>query len=446
MTRFRLLIVLALGAGLGALLMVAAVERRLGSAALAVGAHPDVMAALDAGLEDQRRLAELDPTGRVDYRTRFERIERLRARLLVFDLNRDRIVRRAQLTLVLVVGALGLVGGSLWWLGERRTEQRLESLGAALAALARGDGTVSVADRRRDTLGRVARLVEASSRAIVRERRRSAALAHLAEWQEAARRQAHEIRTPLAAASLELGRLRDLVAELPREVGEEGRRLVASLGEEHHRLERFTRELAGLARLPPPRRELQLVAPLLDELVATFAGAWPGVSLERGNDPDAEGAWAALDPELLRQALVNLIDNAARALGPTGGGVVRLELNVPAGGTDLAITVSDNGPGLPEKVRLRLFTPYTTTQKAGSGLGLGLAIAKKIALDHEGDLELVDSGPHGTIFRLCMPRSEAGKLAPSASSERAVATSRSSAVGVSAATRGAGVASGSSGL
>jgi len=71
------------------------------------------------------------------------------------------------------------------------------------------------------------------------------------------------------------------------------------------------------------------------------------------------------------------------------------------------IRVADDGPGIEEEVRSRLFEPYTTTRSIGDGMGLGLAISKKIMLDHGGDLELEDSSPEGTAFRVSLPIAEA---------------------------------------
>ena len=67
------------------------------------------------------------------------------------------------------------------------------------------------------------------------------------------------------------------------------------------------------------------------------------------------------------------------------------------------LDVADDGPGVDEAVRGRLFEPYTTSRGIGEGMGLGLAISKKILLDHGGDLELVASSAAGTTFRLTLP-------------------------------------------
>ena len=67
------------------------------------------------------------------------------------------------------------------------------------------------------------------------------------------------------------------------------------------------------------------------------------------------------------------------------------------------MTVADDGPGIPLDLRNRIFEPYTTTKAAGEGMGLGLAISRKIMLDHGGDLELAETTARGAVFALNFP-------------------------------------------
>jgi two-component system C4-dicarboxylate transport sensor histidine kinase DctB len=78
-------------------------------------------------------------------------------------------------------------------------------------------------------------------------------------------------------------------------------------------------------------------------------------------------------------------------------------LDVGAVNDMVSVEVADSGPGVNPAVRDRLFEPYATTRGLGEGMGLGLAISKKILLDHGGDLELADTSPRGTTFRLTLP-------------------------------------------
>lgn len=99
---------------------------------------------------------------------------------------------------------------------------------------------------------------------------------------------------------------------------------------------------------------------------------------------------------------MNLCDNAALAVAAEGRrGTLTLRLAESPQGH--LLEVADDGPGVPEEVRARLFEPYITSRQVGEGMGLGLAISKKILLDHGGDLELAGTSPAGTTFRLLLP-------------------------------------------
>lgn len=398
--------------GLAVALAVALLSRPLASAWLALGSHPEVLDRLAASLDDQKRLAALDPARTPLYRRRFEATQAVVKRLRVLGYTREQLAARWEAALAALVAlAVGLGGAGYSW-HQARQEARLVRLQGALASLARGEPDVRVGERRRDLIGRIAAMVEESSRRMARDRRRLASLENLAAWQEAARRHAHEMRTPLTAAKLELTRLEDrLAAAGPAEGadGEAPRRLAASAMAELDRLGRFAQAFTSFARLPAPRIEERDLALDLAEVAAAFAGAWPNLTLRLAEPaaaagtvgaPGAAGPWRVrCDPEMLRQALVNLCDNSSLAVGARpGGGTVAFSLG-RAGGA-VVLDVADDGPGVPAAVRGRLFEPYQTTRRIGEGMGLGLAIARKMLLDQGGDLELAASSGAGATFRL----------------------------------------------
>jgi signal transduction histidine kinase len=104
----------------------------------------------------------------------------------------------------------------------------------------------------------------------------------------------------------------------------------------------------------------------------------------------------------LRQVVLNLASNGARAAGP--GGTVRLLLDDTDGVASLRIR--DTGPGVPVDLRGRLFEPFFTTRAEGTGLGL--AVSRAIARAHGGDLALEDTAPPGATFSLHLPRATQG--------------------------------------
>ena len=110
------------------------------------------------------------------------------------------------------------------------------------------------------------------------------------------------------------------------------------------------------------------------------------------------------DPDQLHRLLVNLFRNAKEAVliagMPNGPGLIRVAAE-PSFAQAL-ITIADNGPGIPDRVKERLFQPFSGAMRP-EGAGLGLAISRELARGHGGELELADTGPEGTTFLLRLP-------------------------------------------
>jgi nitrogen fixation/metabolism regulation signal transduction histidine kinase len=403
-TLFTLLALVAAAA-----LVFQAFQRQLSGAWFAFGVHPDILTLIDRSLEDQKRLAHADPEHAAAYRRRFEEVRALQTHFKVLAYNRQEIVERYEQTLLGVVSGIVVLAGSGYALRQIRQESRLARLQRSLADLSAGRTDIRVTragESRRDLIGRIAAMVETTSRVMARDRRRLASLENLSAWQEAARRHAHEMRTPLTAAKLELTRMRSLLeVEDEPEARTELAHLQESVVQEIDRLGRFTQGFTSFARLPHPAPTRHDLGRLVGELTDLFAAAWPELTL-RFHPPD-QSVEVLVDPEMLRQVLVNLCDNSALALRERGRGAGTVTFSISAveeGLALIALDVADDGPGVPPEIRGRLFEPYTTSRRIGEGMGLGLAISRKILLDHGGDLELVRTSETGTVFRLLFPR------------------------------------------
>lgn len=395
-------------AGLAALLVLAAVSllafayvlRQLSFATLGLTAHNDVERQLRQSLEDQKKLAKLDPASGQQYRERFDTVASLIGHLRVVQFNRREVADQVERLLISLVAIILASGLALYLMERRRREQRLVRLEAALTALSRGEQEIVLGDRRQDVIGRIAAAIERSSREAAQDRRRLRYLEHLSAWQEAARRHAHEIRTPLATARMEVERFTSAVR---RRLGtspeiEEARN---SILEEIDHLGEFTRNFTSFATIQKPRVRPLDLRQLVADFCATFATAWPGVTLRvsNGNKP----AMISADGEMVRQVLANLAGNSALAFGPAGGTIT---FRLHGEGKAYFLDVADDGPGIAPEILGRLFEPYTTSRGIGEGMGLGLAISRKILLDHGGDLDLVDGAGPGATFRLTFPALE----------------------------------------
>lgn len=157
----------------------------------------------------------------------------------------------------------------------------------------------------------------------------------------------------------------------------------------------------GRSEEPAPDRRLVPVAVAL-EAAAEDAGLSPGgVTLVCAIDP---AETIAADPEQLHRILVNLLRNAREAIEgqPDRNGAGRVDASLDTEGKVRRLRLADNGPGLPDRARAHLFQPFAGSTRAG-GAGLGLAIARELAQAHGGELNLISSGPEGTVFEIAWP-------------------------------------------
>jgi nitrogen fixation/metabolism regulation signal transduction histidine kinase len=220
----------------------------------------------------------------------------------------------------------------------------------------------------------------------------------LKAWQDLARVLAHEMMnslTPICSLSESLTtRLRAGAAE-PAEVAEALDVIARRSAGLMHFVERY-RRLTELPKAEPaklPAAELcesldRLMRPLMEQAGVDYASQVQPRSLMLRADPD-----------LIEQALINLLKNALEAAAGRPGAAVRLAVRLQD--EQAALTVEDNGPGLPADDPETAFVPFFTTKAGGSGVGLTLA--RQIALAHGGRLEHAPSPTGGAIFRLMLP-------------------------------------------
>jgi len=215
---------------------------------------------------------------------------------------------------------------------------------------------------------------------------------------EAANLIAHEVKNSLngirMAAEMACG---------PPEPKSRAERALAELRGEIERLSNFTGDLMAFSKgikPRPVRLELnELAAKILGLFEAPAAEAGVALQLLQAREP----VWVSADSQLLRIALSNLLNNALDALSTrrAASEPPQVELRVEAAGSTARVFVSDNGDGVPSDIRPRLFEPFHSGKT--SGVGIGLALGKRIAEAHGGNLEL-SSYALGAQFCLSLPR------------------------------------------
>ncbi len=213
-----------------------------------------------------------------------------------------------------------------------------------------------------------------------------------AAWSEVARRIAHEIKNPLTPIRLAAERIQRRSAEMEgpvRDVIVNGCNAiiahVAGLKELVDAFHRYAR-MPSVNPRPVPLRQL------LDETVALYRGLRRGVAVEL-EAPEAP-LMARVDPVLLRQALVNLLDNSFEVLGERG----HVTIGVTIHGDDITIVVEDDGPGFPTEDLEVLVQPFFSTK--GRGSGMGLALVHRVVRDHGGQLAMENLRPRGARVRI----------------------------------------------
>ena len=206
---------------------------------------------------------------------------------------------------------------------------------------------------------------------------------------------AHEIRNPLGAIKG--------FAQLARENTEPAKlKPLDAIVRESKRLENLVNSLLLYGRPVSPLPRTFEWGPLAAEL-ETHAKAAIGVRPIRFLS-DSQIRTLSTDPDLLKQVLQNLIRNAIEAIPDSAAGEVCLHAAARDGG--VVIAVEDNGPGIPDAVRAKLFLPFFTTKALGTGLGL--AISKKVIEILGGSLQLLPLMPHGTRAEVALYGTHSG--------------------------------------
>jgi two-component system NtrC family sensor kinase len=133
------------------------------------------------------------------------------------------------------------------------------------------------------------------------------------------------------------------------------------------------------------------------------------------------------DGRQLQQVCLNLLTNAIQAMS-AGGGTLRVRS--ARAGDAVRLDIADSGPGVAEHVRQHIFEPFFTTKKEGEGTGLGLSVSYGIVAAHGGTLELVETGPQGTTFRVNLPAGDSPALAQEAARDQPAIALRSPIAGI----------------
>lgn len=256
---------------------------------------------------------------------------------------------------------------------------------AAVADLGELTRLMETFNQATERLGQSYRTIGELQKAIAEKDRQLARKTRLELLGRMAANLAHEIRNPLGGIQLYASMLkRDLEKDADK-VRVLDRILGAITG-----LDALVEDMLAFGRDVEPRRQLQPFAPLVEQALGLLRG--PLEEKRVRVDVRADGASAEMDGEMMQRVFLNIVSNAAQAVGDGG------RLTVSAEGR--TISFADDGPGIAPEILEKMFTPFLTSKTKGTGLGL--AIAHKIVEAHGGTLEAKNGPAGGATFTITL--------------------------------------------
>lgn len=221
----------------------------------------------------------------------------------------------------------------------------------------------------------------------------------VAAWREVARRIAHEVKNPLTPIQLSAQRLRKRYLDTLGDDGEVLNQCTRTIVNQVDELKQLVSEFSSFARMPVVKPTLGNLHEMIKDVLALYRESHPHISFMLAVDAPVDRIY--FDHKQIKRVLINLLENGIAVLPEPEGGIISINVSVDEAGKAILIRVADDGPGVRDEDKLRLFEPYFSTKK--SGTGLGLAIANAIVADHGGAIKVKDNTPRGTVFIIELP-------------------------------------------
>ena len=217
----------------------------------------------------------------------------------------------------------------------------------------------------------------------------------MAAWREVARRIAHEVKNPLTPIALSAQRLKRKYAQFVDDtIFEECTETIISQVE---LIRNLVNEFSSFARFPSANPAPCHLMPVVEETLALYREGHSAINFKINNTSDIP--ILNIDRQQMKQALLNLIDNAIGALKGTGNITISVAHDPIL--KKVRMEIADDGPGISNEDKTRLFQPNFSTKK--TGMGLGLTIVNTIIADHNGMINVQDNTPRGAKFVIELP-------------------------------------------
>jgi signal transduction histidine kinase len=277
-----------------------------------------------------------------------------------------------------------------------RLSRPLRELSQAARRIGRGDLDLQLTPRSSDEVGELVKAFNEMVQELKANREHLARVERELAWKEMAKQVAHEIKNPLTPIKLSIQHLQQAYKDNVPQFKEILDRVARTVVDQIETLSRIATEFSNFARMPMPRYERISLNEILRESVTLFSQV-EGIAFKTKFDETLVPIVA--DRDELRRVFINILRNSVQAM-PKGGTV---EMSTRLEDGSCVITLRDNGPGIPEDIRSRVFQPNFSTKT--DGMGIGLAISRKVIEDLNGTIELWSKVGEGTTIEIRLPMS-----------------------------------------
>jgi len=320
------------------------------------------------------------------------------------EMRAEELKTRLMLILIGCSGLLIGVGGAA--LMARRITKPLDKLVDGTVKISKGDFSQAIDIDTQDEIGELAQSFNEMSQQLQLTRKRMEAANRrllqaekLASIGRISASIAHEIRNPLTSVKLNIQKVMeseglDDIDKEHLDISQEG------IGH----IENFIKELLNFTRVSELHLNYFFVEQIVDESIKMIRNTLKLKDVELTKEVQERLPQVLVDGDKIRQVLLNILHNACEAVDKGGKITIALSLLKGRRGQKVRIRISDNGPGIPKKDKENIFEPFYTTKS--TGIGLGLANARKIIVQHKGSIYTVENEGSGACFDLLIPCEE----------------------------------------
>jgi signal transduction histidine kinase len=307
----------------------------------------------------------------------------------ISSLMKTHVRNRILATLIIFLCGFGVAV----WLSSRYTRPIRRIVDSA-RAVASGDLDISLPIKEHDEIGDLKRSFNQMVKKLkefraLEERWRE--IEHLSTIGDLSRSIAHEIRNPLNFISLSVDHLSGQIEN------ENQKKLLNSIKEEVKRLDSLVSNFLAYGKPLNLNRKSTDILELIDDTLSLVEARAEKTGIKIIKEYPVESLTVKIDPELIKTCLINIFQNAFHAM-PEGG---TMKISVERANQEIVISVKDTGVGVDESIQEKVFEPFFTTRQRG--VGLGLALTKRVVEEHGGRVKFVSKKGAGSTFTIIMP-------------------------------------------